>query len=629
MGAEPETVGEFVNALRELKGSSGLSFRELARGTNYSPSALSDAVSGRRVPSLELTLAYVRACDGDEEEWHRRWRRVAAQRPRLAAPVSLRPERISLHSELVAALREMRMDRSYSELASASGGLLSSSTLSDMLSGRTVPTWETLRTYLNTCRQPAEGWAEALERVRRERGSTPYLRRVPVLECDPVELGVHALDSGVQLTPYVSREFDVSLKSALYHAQEVGGFVLLVGASGTGKTRSLFESMRRVLADFELVHADAVPPGTVMPPRTVVWLDDLGAGDQYPVPAQTMLHGSAGPVVLLGTMRADRYHQYSALPEPGNGEADPFATYRSLLKHARIIDVPAHLSHRELDRFRHEPMDDALLDDAVQVGKERAIQMLTAAPHLLRRVQHAPGYAKAIIGAAIEAAVNGSGPQTAAQLYENAVFRMNEDDWAEAPNDWFAAALRYTTAREHGNLAVLSAVSPVGPLAKRRYAVADYVTKIVRRQWSDGSPNELGLLLPPGAARARAMHAVHDYLRTHEADPEKEAALKRAALTEDVRKAHGAEVVEFVRKWSKDDLAEFMLRAVLQMEEAALTEDIRKVREAEVREFVHEHSKDELVALVLGIIVNEALKVQQQKSAAGGAGVGMADQTPR
>jgi transcriptional regulator with XRE-family HTH domain len=611
MGAGPETVAGFIIALRELKSSSGRTYRELARGTNYSHSALADAVSGRRMPSLELTLAFVRACDGDEEEWHKRWQRVAAQRPRLAAAMSIKPERISLHSELVAALREMRMDRSYSELDSASGGLLSSSTLSDMLSGRTLPTWETLRTYLSACEQPTEGWAAVLERVRRERGSTPYVRRVPVLECDPVELGVHALDSGVQLPPYVPREFDHLVKSVLHHAQATGGFVLLVGASGTGKTRTLFESMRRVLTDFELVHVNAVPPGTVMPPRTVVWLDDLGAGDQHPVPAQAMLHGSAGPVVLLGTMLADRYHQYSALPEPGDGKADPFAAYRSLLKHARIIDVPAHLSHRELDRLRHEVMDDPLLHDAVQLGKERAIQLLTAAPHLLRRVQHAPGYAKAVIAAAIEADVNGSGPQTAAQLGENAVLRMNEEDWAVAPDDWFAAALRYATAREHGNLAVLSAVSPAGPLATRRYAVADYVAKTIRRQWNDGSPNELGLLLPPGAARARAMHAVHDYLRAHEANLEQEATLEQAACSHmaDAKPADSslkADMVEFLRKRSKYELAEFIRQAAFnEVEEDQLTDDVRKATEAHVVKFVREHSKDELAALVLRIIVNK------------------------
>jgi hypothetical protein len=32
--------------------------------------------TGRRLPTLEVTLAYVAACDGDLEQWERRWREV-------------------------------------------------------------------------------------------------------------------------------------------------------------------------------------------------------------------------------------------------------------------------------------------------------------------------------------------------------------------------------------------------------------------------------------------------------------------------------------------------------------------------------------------------------------------------
>jgi len=39
---------------------------------------LSDAASGRKVPSLAVTLAFVKACGGDEDEWERRWQALAA-----------------------------------------------------------------------------------------------------------------------------------------------------------------------------------------------------------------------------------------------------------------------------------------------------------------------------------------------------------------------------------------------------------------------------------------------------------------------------------------------------------------------------------------------------------------------
>jgi NB-ARC domain len=45
----------------------------------YSPSVLSSAASGYRLPTLPVTLAFVRACAGDVEEWERRWWSVAEQ----------------------------------------------------------------------------------------------------------------------------------------------------------------------------------------------------------------------------------------------------------------------------------------------------------------------------------------------------------------------------------------------------------------------------------------------------------------------------------------------------------------------------------------------------------------------
>ena len=193
---------------------------------------------------------------------------------------------------------------------------------------------------------------------------------------------------------------------ARLHARENGGFILLVGASGTGKTRSLFEAMIRTLPDFALLHADAAPIGSVLPARTVVWLDELeehlAAVDVTAAALNATLHGSAGPVILLGTLRSEQYQRYSTLPAPD--DEDHFSAQRALLKLARVIDVPSQLSNAELDRLHgasihHGPS----LFDAVRIGEQRAVQMITAAPHLLRRVQQAPGYAKAVIGAAVEA----------------------------------------------------------------------------------------------------------------------------------------------------------------------------------------------------------------------------------
>ncbi|MFI9815852.1 helix-turn-helix domain-containing protein [Saccharothrix variisporea] len=71
---------KFAGDLRRLRRAAGLpSYRELGRLANYSPAALSEAVAGRRLPSLAVTRAFVRACGGDVEQWSARWRELAAQ----------------------------------------------------------------------------------------------------------------------------------------------------------------------------------------------------------------------------------------------------------------------------------------------------------------------------------------------------------------------------------------------------------------------------------------------------------------------------------------------------------------------------------------------------------------------
>lgn len=73
---------KFAGDLRRLRRGAGLpSYRELGRLANYSPAALSEAVAGRKLPSLAVTRAFVRACGGDVEQWTARWRELAAEEP--------------------------------------------------------------------------------------------------------------------------------------------------------------------------------------------------------------------------------------------------------------------------------------------------------------------------------------------------------------------------------------------------------------------------------------------------------------------------------------------------------------------------------------------------------------------
>ncbi|HUQ60967.1 hypothetical protein [Lentzea sp.] len=68
----------FAADLRQLRADAGKpSYRDLSRRAHFSASTLSDAAGGRRLPGLDVTLAYVRACHGDEAAWERRWHDLA------------------------------------------------------------------------------------------------------------------------------------------------------------------------------------------------------------------------------------------------------------------------------------------------------------------------------------------------------------------------------------------------------------------------------------------------------------------------------------------------------------------------------------------------------------------------
>ncbi len=59
--------------LRELRRQADLTYPEIATLTNYAPSSLQGACSGRRLPSKKITLAIVAACDGDLAAWSGYW----------------------------------------------------------------------------------------------------------------------------------------------------------------------------------------------------------------------------------------------------------------------------------------------------------------------------------------------------------------------------------------------------------------------------------------------------------------------------------------------------------------------------------------------------------------------------
>jgi Helix-turn-helix domain len=79
----------FASQLRQLREHAGRpTYRAMAAVVNYSAAALSRAAAGERFPTLDATLAFVRACGGDEPAWQLRWQHahgeLVAERPAAA-----------------------------------------------------------------------------------------------------------------------------------------------------------------------------------------------------------------------------------------------------------------------------------------------------------------------------------------------------------------------------------------------------------------------------------------------------------------------------------------------------------------------------------------------------------------
>ncbi|MFH8349573.1 hypothetical protein [Streptomyces sp. NPDC018045] len=99
----------FAADLRRLREKAGSpTYRQLAARAHYSIATLSDAAAGRRLPSLPVALAYVRACGGDVRQWERRWHALAAElataqgTPRAPHPVGGKPDATPPYTGLAA-----------------------------------------------------------------------------------------------------------------------------------------------------------------------------------------------------------------------------------------------------------------------------------------------------------------------------------------------------------------------------------------------------------------------------------------------------------------------------------------------------------------------------------------------
>jgi transcriptional regulator with XRE-family HTH domain/tetratricopeptide (TPR) repeat protein len=529
----------FASGLQALRRDANLTLQQLSDRIGRAKSVLSEAASGNNLPNWDVVEAYVQVCGGSVEEWRRRWEEASDQwaatrglptvqeagkpgglpprptvghelyqeighrggkRTRPALMTANDPTYVETAVELAEALNALRLRRGLSladvvraaeRTPSALGksrSRLGRSTVGDLVTGKSMPSQRTLTAFLSACEVPSQEkweWLRAWERAR-----SADLRRpaggTRVREARPRMLGVHpAIEvegAPGALPRYVARDFDEDLRAMVASAADHGGFVLVVGGSSVGKTRSLYEALLAVLPDWWLVHpadtaevrALAVAP-TV---RTVLWLDELQrylASPQDPT-------GVAGVVrvlvkagtVLVGTMWPSEYGARGAVPPPG--QPDHYMTDRDVLALAHVIDVPDTLSPAERGRVLSLASEDPRIRVALESTDLGFTQVIAGGPGLVRRWHNSPDpYARAVITAAMDARRLGvASPLTREMLAAAAPGYLTGGQRATAPSDWLDRALAYATSIVQGAVSALVPVA-TGMRNVSNYTIPDYL----------------------------------------------------------------------------------------------------------------------------------------------------------
>ena len=301
----------------------------------------------------------------------------------------------------------------------------------------------------------------------------------------PRELGIHsavpAASGDDELPTYVMREFDFSLRHALASKlPKRGNFVVMVGGSSTGKTRSLYEAVYDLVPNWWLVQPAAaaeVLSWKNAPPRdTVFWLDELHnyLGGHPPLTAECVRalvrHGN----LVVGTLWPDEYARWTA----GRGDI------HLLMKSALVIPVPDSLNDTERTSAERVAQRDSRIHDALRVEEVGMTQALAGGPRLVMCwEQSANVYAHAIITAAADAHRLGVLSPLKEELLADAMFGYLPRHLRHRSVEYqLTQALPVVTEPLHGDVSALLRLDDGRAGTVAGYTIADYLAQHVRRR---------------------------------------------------------------------------------------------------------------------------------------------------
>ncbi|MFF3376440.1 hypothetical protein ACFYXF_26230 [Streptomyces sp. NPDC002680] len=299
-----------------------------------------------------------------------------------------------------------------------------------------------------------------VQHVQQAPGATPRPGSVDWPSAEdmaPLAYGVRPTRRGKglpQLPPYVERDADPAVSSAVETAASEGGLVVVQGDAYVGKSRTALAAMAQVLPGVRVFaparheNLRGLPallrglPGE----RCALWLDDLdghlGADGLEP---RLLAQLAAQGVPVIATMREDTYDKFRRLSRG------------RVLDLAQIVELPRDWSHEERKRAG-ETEDPRLTDAARRCGAEGVAAYLTVGPMLWEEWQrarradrHPRGYA--LVRAAVDLARCGlRGP-----LPQDLLVRVHEgyEAVADLERESVGDALAWAAEKRDGVLPML------------------------------------------------------------------------------------------------------------------------------------------------------------------------------
>ncbi|MEV1109749.1 hypothetical protein AB0I95_13980 [Micromonospora sp. NPDC049751] len=227
-----------------------------------------------------------------------------------------------------------------------------------------------------------------------------------------------------ELPLFVPRENFGAVVDALRRCRTTGGFLLLVGNSSVGKTRLLYEALRKALPDFRLLAPDLgdgqllnrLADSNLPLSPTVIWLDELqrfiegpylAAGDA-PVSASAVrkLLGSSSSVVFVATLWPEYAQQLRATHIiPALGVHKPlYPSAVDILDNGQLTEIAlTSFTVEERARAEHLALQDPRLAIALRTTDYNVTEVLAGAREVVRRYDRGTKEQRAIIHAAVDA----------------------------------------------------------------------------------------------------------------------------------------------------------------------------------------------------------------------------------